>query len=50
MSEILYLTLHREFFERIARKRKRTEYRKQSQYWRTRLEGRRYKLILFHNG
>jgi hypothetical protein len=29
MPEILYLSLHREFFDAIARKRKRIEYRKQ---------------------
>jgi hypothetical protein len=32
MPEILHLNLHREFFDAIARKRKRIEYRKQSPY------------------
>ena len=39
MSEILQLNLHREFFAAIANKQKRIEYRKQSRYWRKRLEG-----------
>jgi hypothetical protein len=39
MSEILHLNLHREFFAGIANKQKRIEYRKQSPYWRKRLEG-----------
>ena len=42
MNEILHLNLHREFFDAIARKRKRIEYRKQSPYWRKRLEDRHY--------
>jgi hypothetical protein len=50
MSRILHLNLHREFFVAIASGRKRIEYRSQSPYWRKRLEGRRYDLILFRNG
>lgn len=50
MPEILYLNLHREFFAAIAVGRKRIEYRRQSGYWRKRLEGRRYDAILFRNG
>jgi hypothetical protein len=50
MSEILHLNLHREFFAAIANKQKRIEYRKQSSYWRKRLEGRKYDTILFRNG
>jgi hypothetical protein len=50
MPEILHLTLHREFFDAIARKRKRIEYRKRSPHWRKRLEGRNYNAILFRNG
>ena len=42
MSEILHLNLHRAFFAAIANKQKRIEYRKQSTYWRKRLENRRY--------
>jgi len=50
MSDVLHLSLHREFFDLIARKRKRTEYRTQSPYWQKRLEGRKYKYIVFRNG
>ena len=41
MSEILHLNLHREFFAAIANKQKRIEYRRQSRYWRKRLEERK---------
>jgi hypothetical protein len=47
---VLHLNLHREFFAAIARKAKHIEYRKQSPYWRKRLEGRKYDVILFRNG
>jgi hypothetical protein len=50
MSGILHLNLHREFFGAIATRRKRIEYRMQSPYWRKRLEGRKYEMILFRNG
>lgn len=50
MSEMLHLNLHHEFFAAIANKRKRIEYRKQSPYWRKRLEERKYDVILFRNG
>jgi hypothetical protein len=50
MSEILHLNLHREFFSAIAKRQKRIEYRKQSPYWRKRLEERKYDAILFRNG
>ena len=50
MSEILHLNLHREFFAAIATKQKRIEYRRQSRYWRKRLEERKYDAILFRNG
>jgi hypothetical protein len=50
MSEILHLNLHREFFAAIANKQKHIEYRRQSRYWRKRLEERKYDSILFRNG
>jgi hypothetical protein len=50
MPEILHLNLHREFFDAIACKRKLIEYRKQSSYWRKRLEDRTYAAVLFRNG
>jgi len=50
MTDILHLNLHREFFDAIAKRQKRIEYRQQSPYWRSRLEGRKYNAILFRNG
>jgi ASC-1-like (ASCH) protein len=50
MPEILHLNLHREFFDAIALKKKRIEYRERSAYWRKRLEGKKYDAILFRNG
>lgn len=50
MPAILHLNLHREFFAAIAARTKRIEYRKQSAFWRNRLEGRRYAVIQFRNG
>lgn len=47
---ILHLNLHREFFAAIAARTKRIEYRDQTPYWRQRLEGRHYDVILFRNG
>lgn len=49
-SDTLHLTLHREFFARIAAGTKRTEFRDRTKYWKTRLEGRRYDRIRFRNG
>lgn len=46
----LHLNLHREFFAQIAAGTKRIEYRRQTVYWRRRLEGRHYDLIQFRNG
>lgn len=50
MTEILHLTLKREFFAAIVAKKKRFEYREQKPYWRKRLEGRKYDVIKFRNG
>jgi hypothetical protein len=50
MSSILHLNLHREFFAQIAAVAKRIEYRKQTQHWKSRLEGRHYDMIQFRNG
>jgi hypothetical protein len=49
-AAILHLNLHREFFAQIAARTKRIEYRDQTPYWRTRLEGRKYDVIHFRNG
>jgi hypothetical protein len=50
VKSILHLTLHREFFAKIADGTKRTEYREQKPYWKKRLEGRSYDVIKFRNG
>ena len=50
MKSILHLNLHREWFAAIAKRTKRIEYRSQTPYWRTRLEGRHYDAIQFRNG
>lgn len=50
MKRVLHLHLHREFFAKIAQGKKRTEYRKRSAHWRSRLEGKSYDLIQFRNG
>lgn len=50
MKSVLHLNLHREFFAAVAAKTKRIEYRRQTPYWRARLERRHYDLIQFRNG
>ena len=45
-----YLTLHREFFEAIAAGTKKTEYREDKPFWRSRLDGRVYSEVVFRNG
>lgn len=50
MKEILRLTLKREYFAQIANEQKHTEYRERKPYWRKRLEGKKFKTILFRNG
>jgi len=49
-SSVLHLTLYREFFDAIAEGRKKTEYRDDTAYWRSRLVGRNYAEIVFRNG
>jgi hypothetical protein len=50
MPNTLHLNLRREYFAQIAAKTKHVEYRKRTQYWRKRLEGRKYDEIKFRNG
>jgi len=50
VKSVLHLNLHREWFGAIAAKTKRIEYRRQTPYWKKRLEGRRYDVIQFRNG
>ena len=49
-SEILHLALEREWFDDIVQGAKRYEYRKYKPYWKTRLEGRNYRVVHFRNG
>lgn len=46
----LHLNLHREFLAAIADRTKRIEYRRRTPDWKTRLENRKYDVILFRNG
>jgi hypothetical protein len=47
---ILHLTLEREPFDQIAAGTKTTEWRRNSEYWRSRLLNRTYDEIHFRNG
>ena len=46
----LELTLHREYFAKVVAGTKKTEWRRKTPYWKTRLEGRDYDFIRFRNG
>ncbi len=48
--KILHLTLHREWFDLIRSGEKTEEYRDETSYWDSRLEGKDYDLIRFVNG
>ncbi len=48
--QILHLTLHKIWFEKIAIGEKVEEYRTQSAHWQKRLEGKQYDEIHFRNG
>lgn len=50
MKSILHLSLHRDYFEKIANGTKRSEDRELKPYWRKRLDRRRFDLIQFRNG
>lgn len=50
MSRILHLTLHRRWFDAIARAEKKEEYRAITPFWTKRLDGRTYDEIHFRNG
>lgn len=47
---VLHLNLHREWFAAVAARKKQIEYRDRTDYWRRRLEGRKYDVIQFRNG
>lgn len=46
----LSLVLRKQWFDLIARREKKIEYRERTPYWESRLEGKRFKTILFRNG
>lgn len=46
----LPLILKKHWFDQIARREKKIEYRDRTPYWESRLEGKRFKTILFRNG
>lgn len=49
-KKILHLTLHRHWFDLIARGEKTTEHRRVKPYWAKRLVGKHYDEIWFRNG
>ena len=50
MKKILHLNLYRKYFDAIADGTKTTEYRDKTDYWKRRIEGRKYDIIKFRNG
>ena len=48
--QILHLSLHKIWFEKIAAGEKTEEYRLQTAHWKKRLEGKQYDQIHFRNG
>jgi len=50
MKRTLHLNLVRKYFAQIAAGTKRVEYRSQTPHWKSRLEGKKYDVILFRNG
>ena len=50
MARALYLTIYRKWFDEIAARKKKEEYRTRNIYWKKRIEGREYDEIWFRNG
>ena len=50
MSNVLTLTLKKQYFDAILSGEKTIEYRDIPDYWRPRLENKEYDTILFRNG
>ena len=48
--KILHLTLKKIYFDLIASGLKKTEYREYKLYWKKRIEGKEYDVIIFKNG
>ena len=50
MSKVLHLNLFRKYFDQIAEGTKTVEYRDKTDYWKKRIENRKYDMIKFRNG
>ena len=50
MKKILHLNLYRKYFDAIVDGTKTIEYRDKTDYWKRKLEGRKYDIIKFRNG
>ena len=50
MTKILHLNLYKKYFDDIVNGTKTIEYRKKTDYWKQRIEGREYDYIQFRNG
>lgn len=48
--KVLHLTLHKKWFDEILAERKNVEYRDMTEYWKRRLENKKYDYIHFVNG
>ncbi len=48
--KILHLTLHKEWFDKIASGEKKEEYRENKPYWKTRLFEKKFDEVHFRNG
>ena len=49
-QKILHLNLYRKYFDEIAEGTKTIEYRDKTDYWKRRIENRKYDIIKFRNG
>ena len=49
-QKILHLNLYRKYFDEIAEGTKSIEYRDKTDYWKRRIENRKYDIIKFRNG
>ena len=49
-TKVLHLNLYKKYFDAIFDGTKTIEYRKKTDYWKKRIEGREYDIIKFRNG
>lgn len=47
---VLHMTLYKVYFDEIAKGEKKREFRRMTEYWQKRLEGKEYDVIVFKNG